>query len=195
MPTRILRPDQRANLDTDSRAMIYHGCSTKQLADIFLMKEPDVMRKMAGVNPVGTGRQGNPIYRIRDAASRLVRIPVTPDMITDHLKRMNPKDLPPVLNKMFWEGLQARRKYEEQVGELWHTSDVSEIASDTFQTLRISLLLIPDNISEKTELTEEQRRLIQDIVDNALEEARERLSDIRKPSRRRSGAVAEEGDL
>lgn len=191
-----LRPGQRSYLDSDSRAMIYSGCSTKQLAEIFNMKEPDVMRRMAGIDPVGMGRQGNPLYRIREAAARLIKIPVTPEMITSHLKRMNPKDLPPVLNKMFWEGVQARRKYEELVGDLWHTTDVIQVLSDTFQTLRVSLLLIPDQLSEKTELTDEQIRMAQSIVDTALEEARERLVDnLRKSSGRGPGPTTEEDEL
>lgn len=194
--TRSLRIDERAYLDTGSREMIFHGCSTKQLATIFNMKEPDVMRKLVGLNSVGIGRQGNPLYTIREAAERLVRIPVTPEMITAHLRRMNPKDLPPVLNKMFWEGLQARRKYEEQVGDLWHTTDLATVLSDTFQTLKVSLQLIPDLLSEKSELTDEQLQLAREIVDSGLNEAYERLiSNLRKPSGRGPGPTSEENEI
>jgi hypothetical protein len=190
--TQSLRLSQRSYLDTESRAMIYEGCSSKQLAEIFGMKEPDVMRKLAGLDAVGMGRQGNPLYRIRDAAARLVKIPVTPEMIQAHLRRMNPKDLPPVLNKMFWEGLTARRKYEEVTGDMWQTADVIQVASDAYQALRMSVLLIPDLLSEETELSDEQMKAVQSIIDTALEAARERLLSLRKPSRLRSGPVAEE---
>lgn len=196
MPTRVLRPGERAYLDTDSRAMIFHGCSTKQLGEIFGLKEPDVMRKLAGINAVGSGKQGNPLYRIRDAAPLLVKIPITPEMIEHYMVSSNPKNLPPATNAMFWQGMMTRRNYEEKTGDLWHTSDVSQVASDAFQSLRMSLLLIPDNISEKTELNEEQRRMVQAIVDSALEEARERLiSDLRKPGGRGPRPSSEEGDL
>lgn len=170
-----LRNPQRQYLDTESRAMIYSGCSTTQLAEIFNMKAPDVSRRLAGVDPVGVGRQGNPLYRISEAAARLIRIPVTPEMITAHLRRMNPKDLPSLLNKIFWEGLTARRKYQEIASELWHTADVALVASEAFQSLRMSILLIPDALMNETELSERQLKIVQSMIDNALEEARERL--------------------
>jgi hypothetical protein len=117
-------------------------------------------------------------------------------MIHSHMERMNPKDFPPALSKMFWEGMATRRRYEEQVGDMWTTTDVMTIAGETFQSLRMSLLLIPDALFNETELSEVQMKIVQDVIDNNLEMARERLvNDLRKPSRLGPGATPEEGEL
>jgi hypothetical protein len=181
--TLSLRPSQRSYLDTESRAMIYQGASANQLAEIFGMKVPDVMRRLAGLDPVGAGRQGNPIYRLKDAAARLVKIPITAAMIDQYMKRTNGKDLPPFVNKLYWEGVVVREKYREQAGELWTTADVSQVASDAFQSLRMSILLIPDALMNDTDLSERQMKIVQAIIDNALEELQEKLvADLKKPS-------------
>lgn len=194
--TKALNINQRVNLDTESRAIIYQGASVNQLAEIFGMKTPDVARKLGDLRPVGEGRQGNPLYKVDEAAARLIKIPVSADMIHRHLRRMNPKDLPPMLNKLFWEGLAARRRYEEQAGELWASADVGLVTSAAFQSLRMSLLLIPDVLRDETDLSERQFSIVQGIVDNALEEARSALvTDLRKSSEPRSRPDAEEGPL
>lgn len=175
--------------------MVYDGCSVNQLAEIFNMRVPDVARKLGGLDAVGLGRQGNPLYRISDAATRLIRIPVTPEMITSHLKRMNPKELPPLLSKLFWDAMTARRKYEEFAGELWLSSDILQIASDAYQSLRMSLLLIPDQLRDNTQISDAQLATVQRVIDTALEAARERLVlDLRKPSGSRSRSYAEEDE-
>lgn len=193
--TQSLTSSQRAYLDPVSRAMIYDGASVNQLAEMFNIRVPDVARKLGGLEPVGLGRQGNPLYRIPDAAARLIKIPVTPEMISGHLKRMNPKDLPPLLSKLFWDAMTSRRKYEEFAGELWLSADVMEVASDVYQSLRMSLLLIPDQLRDNTQINDAQLRMVQGIIDTALEAARERLiSDLRKSGGSRSRPDAEEDE-
>jgi len=175
--TKSLSTDQRVNLDAESRALLYQGASVNQLSLIFRMKTPDVARRLGDLKAIGTGRQNNPLYDIADAAARLIKVPVTPEMIDVYMRRVNPKDLPPITNKILWEGLAARRRYEEQVGDLWSTTDVIKVASDAFQSLRMSFLLIPDILRDETGLTETQFKRVQDIVDTALEDARMKLID------------------
>ena len=116
-------------------------------------------------------------------------------MISNHLKRMNPKELPPLLSKLFWDAMTSRRKYEEFAGELWLSTDVLQVASDAYQSIRMSLLLIPDQLREQTQITDAQVRLVQNVIDTALEGARERLvADLRKPSRPRSRPDAEDDE-
>lgn len=194
---RPLKPGERLYLDAESRTMIYQGCSVNQLGEIFNIKPPDVMKKLAGLEPVGTGRQGNPIYRLRDAATRLVKVEITADMIHEYMQRANPKDLPSMTNKLFWEGLMSRRKYEELTGDLWHSADVSSVASTTYQAIRAALLLLPDTLMSEAGLNETQVQLSQGVIDTALEDVREQLiRDLRKPSGEpRLGTDAEEGEL
>jgi hypothetical protein len=194
--TKTLRVQDRSYLDNESRAMIYHGASANQLAELFRIRVPDVMRRLAGINPIGTGRQGNPLYRVADAAPRLMQIPITEEMIIDYLRKLNPKDLPPLLNKAFWEAMKVRARYREEAGELWLTTDVLQVASEAFQSLRMSLLLIPDRLRDETGISEAQVRLCERVIDTALDDARNRLiDDLRKPGGHRSEPDAEDGAL
>lgn len=187
---------QRQNLDVESRAMIYQGVSVNQLAAIFEMRPTEVLNKLAGVNPAGVSSHGNPIYKIKDAAPRLVKIPITAEMIEQYMRRANPRDYPAASNKMFWDGMMQQARYREQAGELWHSSDVVAVAGDVFQSLRMSLLLIPDMLLSEAGLNDRQMRLCQNVIDSALEETRAKLiDDLQKPGRQRSGPDAQDGEL
>lgn len=194
--TKSLSPDQRVNLDTESRAIIFQGASVNQLAEMFRTKTPDVARRLGDLKPIGIGRQNNPLYDIRDAAARLIKIPVTPEMIEVYMRRVNARDLPPVLNKLFWDGMISKERYREQANELWNTEDVIRVASEAFQSLRMSLLLLPDVLRDEGDLSERQFQIVQRVVDNALEDARVRLvADLRKPNQAASRPDEEDGPL
>lgn len=187
---------ERVNLDTESRAIIYQGASVNQLGEIFRMKTPDVMRKLGDLPPVGTGRQGNPIYELRDAARRLVPMAIEPHDIDRYMRRVNGRDLPPILNKLYWEGKLSRDRYLERANELWFTEDVNRVASESFQAIRMSILLLPDVLRDEGDLNERQFRIVQRIVDDALEATRVRLvANLRKSDQIRPGSVEEDGPL
>jgi len=187
---------ERVNLDAESRAIIYQGASVNQLAEIFRMKTPDVMRRLGDLPSIGIGRQNNPIYELRDAARRLIPMPVTPEMIDAYMRRVNGRDLPPILNKLYWEGKLSRDRYLERSNELWFTEDVNRVAAESFQSLRMSIMLIPDVLREEGGLDERQFRMVQRIVDDALEAARARLiTDLRKPDQVGPGFTVEDGPL
>jgi hypothetical protein len=160
------------------------------------MKTPDVMRRLGDLPAVGVGRQNNPIYELRDAARRLIPVPITPEMIDAYMRRVNGRDLPPILNKLYWEGKLSRDRYLEKSNELWFTEDVNRVASESFQSLRMSIMLIPDVLREEGDFNERQFKLVQRIVDDALEAARVRLvTDLRKPDQAGPGPVDEDGAL
>jgi hypothetical protein len=160
------------------------------------MKRQNVERRLASCPVAAHSAQGTPLYRIADAAQFLVRLKLTDDMVYETLQKADPKDFPAMTNKMFWEGLAVRRKYEEQVGDLWHTADVIGVASAAFNAIRMSLLLLPDELSDKAGLNEQQRTLVQSIVDSTLESSRDALVDeLRKPSRSGREPSAEEGEI
>lgn len=187
---------ERVNLDAESRAIIYQGASVPQLAEIFRMKAPDVMRKIGDLRSIGVGRQNNPLYELREAAARLIRVPVTPEMIDAYMRRINGRDLPPILNKLYWEGKLSRDRYLERSNELWFTEDVIRVAGESFQSVRMSIMLLPDVLREEAGLNERQFKLAQRIVDESLEGCRVRLiADLRKPNQVRSGPDDEDGPL
>lgn len=48
------------------------GTTVNQLAEIFGMRDETVYRRIAGIEPSGTGRNGAAIYKISDVAPRLL---------------------------------------------------------------------------------------------------------------------------
>jgi hypothetical protein len=178
------------------RAAIFQGLPVTMLAELFQMKRQNVERRLATCPTAGVNQTGSPLYRVADAAQFLVRIKLTDEQVRETLQRADPKDFPAMTNKMFWEGLIQRRKYEELTGDLWHTSDVVSVASSAFNAIRMSLLLLPDELSDKAGMNEQQRSLVQDTVDAMLESCRDALVDeLRKPSRSGQQPSTEEGDL
>jgi len=184
------------NLDLESRGAIYQGVSVPQLRAIFNLKDEDVMRRLGDLQPVGTGRMNNPIYNLAQAAARIVRPRITPEAIDAYMRTANPASLPPMVSKHYWEGLRTRERYREEVDELWYTEDVMRLLSETFQTIRATLVLLPDTMRGREDMTEAQFRFVQRLVDDMIEDVRVRLvGDPAKPSRAegRTGAWEEAG--
>lgn len=180
----------------EERSFIFHGCPITTLAEIFRMKSQNIQRRLAECPVAAVNPDGLPLYDVAEAAKYLVRVKLTDKQIMDTITRMDPRDFPPMTSKMFWEGLMQRRKYEEQASELWHTSDVSKIAADSFNALRMSLLLLPDELVDEAGLNDQQRVIVRDMVDSALGNLEKSLvSGLRKPGGPGPGAPSEEGEL
>jgi hypothetical protein len=160
------------------------------------MKRQNVERRLAGCPVAAVNPDGISLYEVGEAAKYLVRVKLTDKQIMDTITRMDPRDFPPMTSKMFWEGLMQRRKYEEQASELWHTSDIAKVAADSFNSLRMSLLLLPDELVDEAGLNDQQRVIVRDMVDSALGSLEKALvSELRKPGGSGPGAPAEEGEL
>jgi uncharacterized protein DUF1441 len=166
---------RRAQTSAKDRGIIYRGATVNQLAEIFGMRDETVYRRIAGIEPSGTGRNGAAIYAIKDVAPRLLRIPITAEMVREHIIKMRPSDLPPSLQKSYWDGALARHRYAEKAGELWQTSDVISAAAEAFQTLRQGLLLLPDQLRAEIDLDDNAHSIVQTLVDALIEGLRERL--------------------
>ena len=154
-------------MDAEGRSMIFEGCSLSQLSQIFDMDNRVIARKIHGLPPCGQ-RMGYDIYALREAAAFLIP-PATKD-IEHAIKRMSARDLPPALTKEYWGGQHARLKFEEDAGDLWRTSDVIETLSAVFKTLRMSILLMRDQVERQDELSDRQRGIIQSLIDTTLNE-------------------------
>lgn len=161
--------------DADSRTILYEGASISQLGKLFRMDNRTVSAKLHATAPCGK-RVGFPIYLVHEAAPALVG-PKDPHEIEAAIKRMHHSDLPPLLQKEFWNGLRAKQQYEEQRGDLWRTADVIERLADVFKIVRMQLLLLRDRAERETELSDKQRGIIENMVDGALMEMSKSLTE------------------
>lgn len=157
--------------DDETRAILYEGCSLSQLSTIFDSDNREVARRLRNLEPCGT-RMGYPIYKLADAAALLV---APQGDIEEVIKKMSPKDLPPSLTKEFWAGQHARLKFEEDQGDLWRTTYVIEKLSEMFKTLRMSILLMQDQVERQTTLTDQQRDIIRGLTDGVLNDLADSL--------------------
>lgn len=158
-------------LDATTKAIIFEGVSISQLATIFAMDNRTITRKINGLAPCGT-RVGYPIYDLKEAAAYLVE---PKGDIGEYIKKMNHRDLPPMLLKEFWTGQNARLKFEEEQGDLWRTSEVVEHLGEVFKTLRMTVLLTRDRVEREAELSDRQRSIIDNVIDGALSDMHEGL--------------------
>ncbi len=155
-------------LDEESSAMLFQGISLSQATTIFKMDIRDIKAKIEGrVRPCGERRQ-NPIYQIRELAPYLTKPAYDMD---EFIQRMSIADLPMMLRKEYWAARRSKQLYELAAAELWKTSDVVDMVSTLFQTIRMSMLLTREAVERETELSPRQREIMTRLIDSALEEA------------------------
>ncbi len=141
---------------------------------MFGMERRDVTRKLHGLPATGLPRNGSQTWFVREAATRLARLP---DDVIARVCKMNHHDLPPTFKKEYWAGESLRLKVEKETGRLWDTSDVIEYAGGAFKDIRMALLLLLDGVERETTVTDAQRAVMQRLIDSALEDARQKLVD------------------
>ena len=171
-----------ARTDPATRGIIYSGASASQLGALFHMRPADVYRRLGDLQPVGTAAQGNPLYDVAEAAARLIKPEITPAMIDQYMRKVNHAHLPPLTSRFYWLGKKERDKYLESVNELWFSDAVVRVAGESFQAIRMVLIMLPDVLREGAGLNDGQFRLVQTILDNAIEDCCARLvTALRKP--------------
>lgn len=157
-------------------AFIYDGVTATTLGQIFGLDHKEVNKRLIGrVQPV-TKKAGDKYlrYKIKDAAPYLIDLKINPE---EHIKSLSPSKLPPALQDAFWKALLSRQKYEENKGDLWRTARVFEVVSNAFKVIRLTVLMFLDTVSERTELSVEQRRIIQELGDGLLASLKKALTE------------------
>lgn len=149
----------------DLQHAIYDGVTLTTLGEIFGLDHKEVKKRIVG-RVKSHGGVKNPIYRIRDAAPYLCEIKTDPE---EMIKSLSPSKLPSALQDAFWKAQISRQKYEENRGDLWRTQRVFEVISSAFKTIRLTVLMFVDTVSQRTEMSLEQRRIIQELGDGLLE--------------------------
>jgi hypothetical protein len=156
---------------------IYDGVPATTLGEIFGLDHKDVVRRLSGrVQPVPS-KDKYVRYRIRDAAPYLCEMHVDPEEMLERLKKLSPAKWPSALQDAFWKAQLSRQKYHKERGELWNTSRVFEAISGAFKVIRLTILMFVDTVEQRTQLTDEQRRIIQELGDGLLSTLEKSLRD------------------
>lgn len=157
---------RQSNIDEQSQIAIYHGLNMSQMAKLFEMDRRDLIEKLERHSIKPSGKNGgHPIYKLKDVMPVIVK-PLYD--IEEYLKKMHHNDLPKHLTKEFWAGLRSRQEYELKAGNLWPTERVVSEVGELFKLVKMSALLTCDTVERQVELSEEQRKIINDIMHGML---------------------------
>lgn len=165
----------RSASKTDEELRILNvGATVYDLAAIFEVSTKTVMRKVPGrVSPSTPAGQTPVRYQIREAAPFLCKLDhIDPE---EYLKNLTPETLPPKLQKAYWDGLNARQVYEENRKDLWRTQKVVEVLGEVAKPIKMALLMLKEEVGQKTVLTTEQAAYIEGRVDAMLQQVHDGL--------------------
>jgi hypothetical protein len=155
--------------------LISTGCATMaQIAALFRTDAKTLPQRLKLVPSEGKNRNGYNIYDIRKAASFIV----TPGYeIEEFIRQMSPQELPPLLQKEFWNGQNARLKHERELGNLWPTEDVAEFVGQLLSTVRMTALLVADDVDREDSLTDGQKQIVRRIMDGLITTLKDKLAE------------------
>ena len=157
-----IAPDSRGKYADDVMA----GVTAAWLSQAFRLAPNTVKAKLAGCPVLSRRSRGEKmvttLYDLPVAASYLC--PPRQDS-REYYKALKRGDLPAALSQTVWDALLKRQKYEENAGDLWRTAKVREVLGTTFQTIKFTMQLWVETIERSEELSDEQRAMIQSMVD------------------------------
>ncbi len=142
-----------------------------QIAQLFNTDAKTLPKRLRGVMPKGS-RSGYKVYDIAEAAAFIVKPGYE---IEEFLRQMSPQELPPLLLKEFWNGQRSRLAYERELGNLWPTEDVVASFGELLNVIRMTTLLVADDVEREAGLNEQQRLIIRRIHDAMIETFRKNI--------------------
>lgn len=178
------RDDEAPNMSPE---LVVKGVTTSWLYQVFRMDRKTCIKRLKNLQPIRMLRGDQPLYDVREAAAHL--IPPKMDLAAV-LKTMRVADLPVHLQEPYWSALLKKQRYEENCGDLWRTEKVLDVLGEVFTMMRDRMKLWVDTLSENTDVTDEQRRRLLEMVDALQKDMHQALIEL--PSRRRTENVGSE---
>lgn len=150
------------------------GLTVRELATLFSMSYQRVLQRIRYIKSCGLRKGQYVIYDLPSVAPFLVE----PKIDMEHyLKSLPPSELPPKLQKAFWDGQKARQTFEEEAGNLWHTHRVQAAIGKFVAMVRQRLVLATDQLDRMTPLNDEQRVTLQGMHDSLVSDLQQEVID------------------
>jgi hypothetical protein len=156
-------------LSTDLNRLLAGEVTTTQLAQLFEVNVRVVRAKLVPIKPVRDDGKGAVVYRFKEAAPYLCRLP---DDVVGQVMRLNHMDLPPMLRKEFWMGQMQMLRVRQAEGELFRVDSVIEYVGELMKIFRMAVLLMSDSVERETVFTTRQREALAQLQDAVLENIR-----------------------
>lgn len=167
------------------------GVTVSFLAQVFRLDNAAVKRRLVNCPILESRRRGSTqvqhLYDLATAAKFLVETDIDAKTLISRLKR---EDLPPSINTAYWDALLKKQKYEENAGDLWRTDKVWDVLSQTFQNLKFTMQLWPETVERTAGLTDEQRELLQGMIDGMQQELFDSM--VRQAKESHTGSTKDE---
>lgn len=142
------------------------------LANIF-GKQPKQIQKMLEKCPIHSFEGHNsPRYDFLVALSYLVS---PKGDIESFLAQKNTANLPPYINKMWWDSAAQRNRVLVDANDLWHTEDVMVVFGRVANMIRSQTNMWIEDLPEKDLLSNEQYNALVDAKNRLIDEVRETL--------------------
>lgn len=126
------------------------------LAAVFGVQLKSLYKKLAHCPVVKIDTYGGrkvPLYDFKTACEYFL----VPRMnIETYIKSLNPAQLPPYLNKAFWDGQVNKLRWEAMARESWHNDDVLDVLGATAMHIKESCQLAIENLPGRASLSDAQ---------------------------------------
>lgn len=160
------------------------------LAQEFGLSPPTVKARLAALKPADAGNRGEPLYRISEAAAHLVqRQRVSEEDIAKAMKTLRPQDLPPMMQAVYWDAMRKRQAWERDAGMLWRTTDVLDVLTDLFRTIRETVRLWADEVDGERRMSSENLNYLRKRTDDLQAELHERFEKMKETGSTRSSVT------
>jgi hypothetical protein len=110
------------------------------------------------------------LYEFKVACSYIVKPRMTPEQF---VKTLNSAQMPPEINKVFWDAQTSRVRYKLIAQEAWETHEVAAGFGSLCMTVKESLSTMTESMRERAKLTDEQALLF----DAGIEDLRNRMAE------------------
>lgn len=151
------------------------GWSIGRLAEEFRMDRRTASKRLkeAGIPPLAK-RGGHDVYRLADAAAALVDS-IGPGAGVDGV--VDPRDLPPMERRAFYQSENERLKAESTIGQLVPAAEVEADYAELVKKVVQFFDTLPDVLERKAGLTPDQVVKVQDECDRVRQSMYEGITD------------------
>lgn len=179
-------------------SMFYTPVGITFLASVFRMQPRTAMKKLMKC-PVleykaGVGTKGKevPHYDFVTAAAYLIDPKVD---LVQYLTSLNSNNIPPHINKTFWDAMNAKAKWQANARQTWRDEDVLQVLGQTAIKIREVSLLWIDQLPDKVSISDENHKAMRAAVADLLQQIKISLEDMPKERRTESVISTMEAEL
>lgn len=156
---------------------VLKGVSVPWLCQAFNLTRTQVEKKLTNCPVLRRAGANGKIYELSVAAAYLVKPKMT---IEQYIASIDAKELPERLRREFWTARLQEQKWRQKAGELWSSQDVIAVFGEVFKLIKNQSQLWADTLETTAGLTDEQRLLLSDLVEDLMGKIFDQLTALKE---------------